>query len=108
MTSTTGFEALVRGVPVTTYGIPFYAGWGLTTDRIAIPRRTRRVTLAELVYAALIAYPRYVNPETGEFTTAENVVRLLASDEVPIDRRAWYLRSILFLKRMWVEQRRKQ
>ena len=32
MTSLAGFEALLRGRPVTTYGMPFYAGWGLTRD----------------------------------------------------------------------------
>ena len=29
MTSLMGFEALLRDLPVTTYGAPFYAGWGL-------------------------------------------------------------------------------
>ncbi|MDZ7708952.1 MAG: hypothetical protein U5K36_01625 [Roseovarius sp.] len=33
MTSLLGFEALLRGVRVTTTGAPFYAGWGLTDDR---------------------------------------------------------------------------
>ncbi len=32
MTSLLGFEALLRGKPVTTLGAPFYAGWGLTRD----------------------------------------------------------------------------
>jgi capsular polysaccharide export protein len=32
ITFLTGFEALLRGRNVTTYGTPFYAGWGLTTD----------------------------------------------------------------------------
>ena len=32
MTSLMGFEALLRGIPVTTFGRPFYAGWGLTRD----------------------------------------------------------------------------
>ena len=32
MTSLAGFEALLRGKPVTTHGQPFYAGWGLTED----------------------------------------------------------------------------
>ena len=30
LTSTVGFEALMRNKPVFTYGLPFYAGWGLT------------------------------------------------------------------------------
>jgi len=33
MTSLVGFEALMRGIRVYTYGLPFYAGWGLTVDK---------------------------------------------------------------------------
>lgn len=65
MTSASGFEALLCGLRVTTYGQPFYAGWGLTDDKLAIPRRTRKATLNELVAAALILYPLYHDPETG-------------------------------------------
>jgi len=50
MTSLTGFEALMRGKLVFTYGLPFYAGWGLTHDIRLCGRRTRRRTLDELVY----------------------------------------------------------
>jgi len=60
MTSLVGFEALLRGLRVITYGMPFYAGWGLTEDRIPIPRRSRRLTLDELVAGVLIGYPRYL------------------------------------------------
>ncbi|MEM8578061.1 MAG: capsular polysaccharide biosynthesis protein, partial [Pseudomonadota bacterium] len=41
MTSLTGFEALLRGVPVTVTGAPFYAGWGLTRDLGDVPPRRR-------------------------------------------------------------------
>ncbi|WP_439551809.1 capsular polysaccharide export protein, LipB/KpsS family [Falsiroseomonas sp.] len=68
LTSLTGFEALLRGLPVTCWGMPFYAGWGLTQDRGALPSgappRTRRATLDELVAAALILYPRCIDPLT--------------------------------------------
>lgn len=65
-TSLAGFEALLRGTEVTTYGVPFYAGWGLTRDLGPVPqRRTARRTLDELVAAALLIYPRYVDPLTG-------------------------------------------
>ncbi len=77
LTSLTGFEALLRGLPVTTYGAPFYAGWGLTDDRGTIPaRRTARRSLDELVAAALILYPRYLDP----------VTRLPCPPEILIDR----------------------
>lgn len=64
MTSLAGFEALLRGVSVTTWGGPFYAGWGLTDDREPPPRRGRRLTLDELVAGCLILYPRYQDPVT--------------------------------------------
>ena len=103
MTSTVGFEALIRQVPVVTYGLPFYASWGLTTDRMECPRRKRRLTLEELVCGALMKYPRYLNPATGEFTTALKVTRLLTSDSAAGDRRAWHLKTVSRLKKLWVE-----
>lgn len=63
--SLAGFEALIRGIPVTVHGMPFYAGWGLTEDLVACPRRRRMASLDELVAAALILYPRYFDPESG-------------------------------------------
>jgi capsular polysaccharide export protein len=65
ITSLTGFEALLRGKPVTCYGKPFYAGWGLTTDIAPVARRKRRLTLEELVAGALILYPHYLDPVSG-------------------------------------------
>ncbi len=67
MTSLLGFEALLRGVRVTTLGAPFYAGWGLTTDLGTVPaRRGARPSVLGLVHAALIDYPRYLDPATGQ------------------------------------------
>jgi capsular polysaccharide export protein len=62
ITSLAGFEALLRGKPVTTHGQPFYAGWGLTEDLCPVPRRRGTRSLDELVAAALILYPRYLDP----------------------------------------------
>lgn len=62
ITSLAGFEALLRGKRVVCHGSPFYAGWGLTYDVLTHPRRTRRLTLDELVAAALILYPLYTGP----------------------------------------------
>lgn len=64
--SLAGFEALMRGKSVTTYGVPFYAGWGLTRDRGPVPhRRTRARSLDEAVAICLLVYPRYVDPHTN-------------------------------------------
>ncbi|VAV98850.1 Capsule polysaccharide export protein [hydrothermal vent metagenome] len=84
MTSLMGFEALIRGVPVTCTGAPFYAGWGLTHDIGAAPeRRTARPSLNGLVHATLIDYPRYYDPVTGTACPVETVVERLATSHVP-------------------------
>ena len=79
ITSTLGFEALLRGVPVVTLGAPFYAGWGLTRDLGRVPlRRRARPDLNALVHACLIAYPRYRDPVSGLPCPAEIAVARLA------------------------------
>lgn len=79
LTSLTGFEALLRGKRVLTWGRPFYAGWGLTEDRLSTPRRTRRATMDGVIAAALIRYPLYITPE-GWPCEAEDLVERLAAD----------------------------
>lgn len=74
LTSLTGFEALLRDKAVTCYGQPFYSGWGLTKDLLPVPRRTRVLTLDQLVSAALILYPRYVSYSSNELCTPEKAL----------------------------------
>ncbi|MCP4449435.1 MAG: capsular polysaccharide biosynthesis protein [Myxococcales bacterium] len=74
MTSLVGFEALLRGLDVHTYGQPFYSGWGLTTDRHPVSRRTRKLSLDALVAGTYLLYPRYLNRATQRFTSAFSVV----------------------------------
>jgi len=84
MTSLLGFEALLRGAKVTTLGLPFYAGWGLTTDkRTAPPWRAARPDLLGLAHAVLIDYPRYFDPLTNLPCPPEVVVERLISGEQP-------------------------
>jgi capsular polysaccharide export protein len=84
--SLAGFEALLRGKPVTVHGVPFYAGWGLTTDRGPVPaRRTARRTLDELVAAAYLLYPRYLDPVTGLPCPAEVLVQRLTAAAPVLD-----------------------
>ncbi|RVM30120.1 capsular polysaccharide export protein, LipB/KpsS family [Sinorhizobium meliloti] len=74
ITSLAGFEALIRGIPVTTAGCPFYSGWGLTDDRQPNPRRGRRLSIEALFAGAYLLYPRYFDPETGVQTSFEATV----------------------------------
>ncbi|MBL1377855.1 hypothetical protein JKV55_10990 [Zobellella sp. CGMCC 1.18722] len=69
LTSLTGLEALIRGRPVTVWGQPFYAGWGLTRDQHPVGRRGRPLPLAALVYATYAWYPSYVDYPTGLYST---------------------------------------
>ncbi len=80
LTSLVGFEALLRGLRVVVYGQPFYSGWGLTVDENPLARRTRRRSLDELVAGTLIRYPRYLNRDTGRFTTPEVVISQLREE----------------------------
>ena len=101
MTSLLGFEGLMRGSAVTCYGLPFYAGWGLTRDIHPIERRTRRLSVDELVAGALVLYPTYVSRVTNVFTTPELAIeellewRDLGPSRMPVWRRI--LRGVLSL-----------
>ena len=77
-TSLGGFEALIRGISVITYGLPFYAGWGLTQDYLKnhlwAKRRTRKLTLEELTFITLIKYPLYSSIKFNCLTEIENII----------------------------------
>lgn len=81
MTSLSGFEALTHGVPVVTWGQPFYAGWGLTEDRCPPARRARQLSLEELVFATLALYPDYREWTHGLRISAEQQIALLAAQQ---------------------------
>ena len=75
ITSLSGFEALIRGIKVFCYGIPFYAGWGLTHDRHYCKRRTRQRSLDELIATTLIKYPKYIHPLKKHPSNPEEVIK---------------------------------
>ncbi|UTW56235.1 capsular polysaccharide biosynthesis protein [Kordiimonas sp. SCSIO 12610] len=81
VTSQMGLEGLVAGKPITCFGMPFYAGWGLTKDKILCLRRKRKITLEELVAAAFIKYARYVDPFTGKRVEVEDILDHLIAEK---------------------------
>ncbi len=99
LTSLAGFEALLRGRKVVTYGQPFYSGWGLTEDHHPVTRRTRKLELDELVAGVLVLYPTYISRRTGRYTTPENALdelllwKAMGASGMPAWRKA--LRPIL-------------
>ncbi|MFK7993432.1 MAG: capsular polysaccharide biosynthesis protein [Granulosicoccus sp.] len=83
ITSLSGFEAIMRNVPVVTYGMPFYAGWGITRDYDHCERRGVRRTVDELVFLSLVKYPHYLDIGSGEFISVEQLVeKLHANNDV--------------------------
>lgn len=83
MTSLLGFEALIRSLPVTCLGAPFYAGRGLTRDLSPQPSWRGPSDLVALAHAALIAYPRYWDPVTHRPCPPEVVLDRLATGKIP-------------------------
>lgn len=121
MTSLTGFDALLRGKHVVVYGQPFYAGWGLTEDRvrdgIAFARRQRRLSLDELVAGTLLHYPIYWDWELKGYTRCEAVLQRIIETRTRLEanggldklragwaRRQW--RKLQVLALAWLGQNR--
>ena len=78
VTSQLGMEAIFAGHRPQVFGLPFYAGWGLTDDRIAPPaRRKRKLTQAQLFAAAYIIAPIWYNPHSGEICSFETAIDVL-------------------------------
>jgi len=77
LSSLAGFEALLRGKPVSCHGQPFYSGWGLTHEYLPQARRGRHLKLDDLVAGALIAYPLYFSHEGEGLTGPEEALDLL-------------------------------
>jgi capsular polysaccharide export protein len=74
VTSLMGFEALLWDKPLRCFGMPFYAGWGLSEDELPRPTRRRRATLEDVIHAALVTVARYAAPEDGSRWEAEQVI----------------------------------
>ncbi|EGP05471.1 capsule polysaccharide modification protein, partial [Pasteurella multocida subsp. multocida str. Anand1_goat] len=77
MTSLAGFEALLREKKVHCYGLPFYSNWGLTVDHLSLNRRSRKLSLLELIAGVLIYYPQYIDPKTKTMIDVQRAVDIL-------------------------------
>ena len=92
ISSLTGFEALLRDKQVVCYGMPFYAGWGLTIDKdsetlpkstfLARRQRATPLTLEQLIHCVLIDYPLYRLPNGYGLAQVEQVIDYLYNSSV--------------------------
>ena len=76
-TSAFGFESLLAGKPVRIFGMPWYAGWGVTQDEQKNARRTRKRTVEELFSIFYCSYSRYANPMTRKPCNIEEAIDIL-------------------------------
>lgn len=106
MTSLTGFEALLRGIPVCCYGQPFYSGWGLTKDLYPSSRRQKNRSLYELVAATLIIYPRYLSSQSGCLTSVEQALNEIAEERLEQKNKTYAAQLSRKLKRMMLRLKR--
>jgi capsular polysaccharide export protein len=80
VTSLMGFEALLWNKPVRCFGMPFYAGWGITQDELRSPPRRRQVRREDVVHAALVSLARYANPVDGVRWEIEQVIDYIVKE----------------------------
>jgi capsular polysaccharide export protein len=78
VTSQVGFEGLLWNKTVRCFGMPFYAGWGLTDDDQECERR-QKVPFEWLVYATLVRYPVYMDADTKESSNIFQVMEYIAN-----------------------------
>jgi len=82
VTSQLGFEALLLEKEVHCFGMPFYAGWGITNDELLLNRRQKTRTVTEVFAAAYLLYPRYVDPLSGLPGNIFDVINYLAANRI--------------------------
>lgn len=78
VSSLMGFEALMAGRPVRCFGMPFYAGWGVTHDECRCHRRTQRRNSVAIFAAAYLLYARYAEVDNGHSMSFEAAAEGLA------------------------------
>jgi capsule polysaccharide export protein KpsC/LpsZ len=79
VSSQLGFEALMAGCEVHAFGIGFYAGWGLTFDRLGYPISRPTVSHEKMIAAIYLDYVRYIAPVNNRLLDLVGVVHEMRS-----------------------------
>ena len=102
ITSLSGFEALLRGLKVYCYGLPFYAGWGLTVDKFSCSRRNKKIDLETLIYVTLVDYAVYNLPSTKSMNiplvAPEHVISYIQQQMNSPEKKYWKSWKDVFIK----------
>ncbi|MDX0007840.1 hypothetical protein GOB40_13970 [Sinorhizobium meliloti] len=75
-----GFEAVMAGKPVTCFGVPYYAGWGITKDMMPAPRRNKKRSVEEVFHVVWVMLSRYADPKTGRLCSVEHAAVSMAEE----------------------------
>ncbi|WP_108947110.1 capsular polysaccharide export protein, LipB/KpsS family [Shewanella halifaxensis] len=74
-----GFEALLAGKEVHTFGVSFYSHWGVTIDHVNFKRRELKRTIEEIFFVFYIVYSSYYLPKIGR-CSVEDVISYFSMD----------------------------
>lgn len=78
VSSQLGYEAILAGKRVRTFGMAFYSGWGLTVDEATCTRRSSRLSAEVLFAACHLRYPVYYDPWYDRLCEFERAVEVLS------------------------------
>ncbi|MCF6273096.1 MAG: capsular polysaccharide biosynthesis protein [Rhodobacteraceae bacterium] len=104
VTSQLGFEAILAGHRPVVFGIPFYAGWGLSDDQQSCTRRQRQLSVEQLFIGAMLRYPAWVDLASSQPCSFESAALALlararhhwlsATPSVAVGMRSWKRQQI--------------
>ncbi|MCF6306022.1 MAG: capsular polysaccharide biosynthesis protein, partial [Rhodobacteraceae bacterium] len=75
VTSQLGFEAILAGHKPRVFGMPFYAGWGLSQDEQHLERRVKTLTAEQLFAGAMLEYPVWIDGFQGRQCSFETAAQ---------------------------------
>jgi capsule polysaccharide export protein KpsC/LpsZ len=79
-TSQIGLEALMCEKETHCFGMPIYAGWGLTRDRLKCERRVVHLDLVELVYGVYVHFTFYTVKDAGNTCEIKYIISLMGNN----------------------------
>jgi capsular polysaccharide export protein len=75
-----GFEAVLAGKSVSCFGVPYYAGWGVTTDYVQPLRPRRSRSVDDIFHVAWMKLSRYIDPKTKKLVSVKEAAKALAAE----------------------------
>ena len=88
------------------FGMPFYAGWGLSDDRVKAPsRRNRKLSIEQLFAGAYMIYAKYIDPYKNEKTSLKSLlpqIKIIKNSKLNMDNNKKFLFGFSIWKRKFM------